>query len=114
LIGNKDLMLVILLKTAIVINKMIEQEQYPDRRFVIFNVTELNQIIFGQVFETSADTVRKSADLTKTFVKYDIPQPSSVAGLTTKSQEYTYDEMLAILNTPEWEVNIPTPPNGLE
>jgi hypothetical protein len=80
----------------------LEQEQYPDRRFVIFNVTELNQIIFGQVFETSADTVRKSVDETKTFVKYDMPQPSSVAGLTTKSQEYTYDEMLAILSTPEW------------
>jgi hypothetical protein len=38
----------------------LEQQQYPDRRFVIFNVTELNQIIFGQVFETSVDTVRKS------------------------------------------------------
>ena len=25
---------------------MLEQEQYPDRRFVIFNVTELNQIDF--------------------------------------------------------------------
>ena len=31
-----------------------------------------------------------------------MPQPSSVAGLTTKSQEYTYDEMLVILSTSEW------------
>ena len=54
----------------------LEQEQYPDRRFVIFNVTELNQIDFNQVFETSIDTVRKSVDETKTFVKYDMPQPS--------------------------------------
>lgn len=83
----------------------LEQEQYPDRRFVIFNVTELNQINFDQVFETSISTVRKSTDETKTFVKYDMPQPSSVAGLTTKSQEYTYDEMLTILATSEW-----TPP----
>jgi hypothetical protein len=81
---------------------MLEQEQYPDRRFVIFNVTELNQIDFNQVFETAIDTVRKSVDETKTFVKYDMPQPSSVASLTTKSQEYTYDEMLNILSTPEW------------
>ena len=80
---------------------MLEQE-YPDRRFVIFNVTELNQIDFNQVFETSADTVRKSVDLTQTFVKYDMPQPSSVAALTTKSQEYTYDEFLTILAGPEW------------
>lgn len=78
------------------------EQEYPDRRFVIFNVTELNQINFSQVLEDSASTVRKSADLTKTFVKYDLPQPSSVAGLTTKSQEYTYDEILNILATPEW------------
>jgi hypothetical protein len=81
---------------------MTEQEQYPDRRFVIFNVTELNQIDFNQVFETAVDTVRKSVDETKTFVKYDMPQPSSVAALTTKSVEYTYDEIVQILSEPEW------------
>jgi len=81
---------------------MTEQEQYPDRRFVIFNVTELSQIDFNQVFETDPDTIRKSVDEIKTFVKYDIPQPSSVAALTTKSVEYTYDEILQILSGPEW------------
>lgn len=81
---------------------MLEQEQYPDRRFVIFNVTELSKIDFNQVFETDLDTIRKSVDNTKTFVKYDMPQPSSVASLTTKSQEYTYDEILQILSGPEW------------
>lgn len=81
---------------------MALDQEYPDRRFVIFNVTELNQIDFNQVFETDINTVRKSVDETKTFVKYDLPQPSSVAGLTTKSQEYTYDEILQILATPEW------------
>lgn len=84
------------------------EQEYPDRRFVIFNVTELNQIDFSEVFETSADTVRKSVDQTKTFVKYDMPQPSSVVNLTTKSQEYTYDEFLTILATPEW--TDPNPP----
>ena len=88
---------------------MTEQEQYPDRRFVIFNITELNQIDFNQVFETDINTVRKSVDETKTFVKYDIPMPSSVASLTTKSQEYTYDEILNILSTPEWNKPIPNP-----
>jgi hypothetical protein len=87
---------------------MALEQEYPDRRFVIFNVTELNQINFNQVFETDADTVRKSIDETKTFVKYNMPMPSSVASLTTKSQEYTYDEMLNILATPEW-----TDPNPL-
>ena len=81
---------------------MTEQEHSPYRRFVIFNVTELNKIDFNQVFETSINTVRKSVDKTKTFVKYDMPQPSSVSALTTKSVEYTYDEMINILATSEW------------
>jgi hypothetical protein len=78
------------------------EQEYPDRRFITFDVTELNQIDFSQVLETSADTVRKSVDQTKTFVKYNMPQPLSVSALTTKSQEYTYDEFLTILATPEW------------
>jgi hypothetical protein len=80
---------------------MIDQE-YENRRFVIFKVTELPLIDFNQVYETDADTIRKSVDETKTFVKYDLPEPSSVTALTTKSQEYTYDEILQILSTPEW------------
>jgi len=81
---------------------MALDQDYPDRRFVIFNITELNKINFNQVFETDINTVRKSVDETKTFVKFDLPTPSSVASLTTKSQEYTYDEFLTILATPEW------------
>ena len=88
-------------------NKMTTQEEYADRRFVIFSVTELPLIDFTQVYETSIDTVRKSVDETETFVKYDMPQPSSVVDLTTKSIEYTYDEILVILATPEW--TDPTP-----
>jgi hypothetical protein len=91
---------------------MLTQEQtleYTNRRFVIFGVTELSLIDFSQVFETSIDTVRKSVDETKTFVKYDMPQPSSVTALTTKSIEYTYQEILDILATPEWTAPLPEP-----
>lgn len=81
---------------------------YPNRRFVIFNVSELSTIDFSQVYETSADTVRKSVDELETFVKFDLPTPSSVTALTTKSQEYDYDEILVILATPEWtDPNLP-------
>jgi len=83
------------------------EQEYANRRFVIFNVSELGTIDFNQVYETSADTVRKSVDETKTFVKFDLPAPSSVEALTTKSQEYTYEEILTILSTPEWTQNEP-------
>jgi hypothetical protein len=70
---------------------------------MIFNLSELDQIDFNQVLEASIDTVRKSIDQTKTFVKWDGETiPSSVDLLTTKEGPYTYDEILVILATPEW------------
>jgi hypothetical protein len=82
--------------------------EYNNREFMIFNVPELNQIDFTQVLETSIDTIRLSADSTKTFVKWDGETiPSSVDSLTTKEGPYTYEEMLSILSTQEWDS-----PNG--
>lgn len=81
---------------------------YENREFMIFNISELNQINFNEVLETSADTVRKSVDFTKTFVKWDGTMPQCVSDLTTKEGPYTYDEILTILATPEW--TDPNPP----
>jgi hypothetical protein len=75
---------------------------YEHREFMIFDVSELPQIDFTQVQETSIDTVRRSVDQTKTFVKWDGEIPSSVSSLTTKEGPYTYDEILVILSTEEW------------
>ena len=87
----------------------MEIQDYPNREFMIFNVSELPQIDFTQVQETSIDTVRKSVDQTKTFVKWDGEIPSSVSSLTTKEGPYTYDEMLVILSTEEWTDPNPMP-----
>lgn len=77
---------------------------------MIFSTTELPQIDFTQVLETSADTVRKSVDGGKTFVKWDGDTvPPSVEALTTKEGPYTYEEMLAILATEEWTDPNPMP-----
>ena len=77
--------------------------EFIQRQFMIFNVSELSLIDFTQVLETSIDTVRKSVDETKTFVKWDGDVvPSSVDSLTTKEGPYTYEEILSILSTPEW------------
>jgi len=78
-------------------------EEYDNRAFMIFNVSELGTIDFTQVLETDANTVRKSVDETKTFVKWNgsaIPQ--CVQDLTTKEGPYTYSEMITILSTPAW------------
>jgi hypothetical protein len=83
----------------------METQEYPNREFMIFNVSELPLIDFTQVHETSQDTVRRSVDATLTFVKWDGAMPSSVEALTTKQGPYTYDEILTILSGPEWTSN---------
>ena len=78
---------------------------FDHRNFMIFNVSELGIIDFNEVLETSQDTVRKSVDETKTFVKWEgEPTPTSVDSLTTKEGPYTYNEILTILATPEWSL----------
>ena len=48
---------------------------YENRQYLIFPVTELANINFDEVLETSAETVRKSVDGTKTFVKWENEMP---------------------------------------
>ena len=78
---------------------------YENRKYVIISASEINNVDFSQVLETSSETCRYSVDRTKTFVKYEGEQPSSVQALTTKSQEYTHDEIVQFLTTEEWTAN---------
>jgi hypothetical protein len=78
---------------------------YENRKYLIFLVTELSKIDFNQVGETSAETVRKSVDQTKTFVKWEGQDPTFVSQLTNTEGPYTHEEILNILSTEEW-----TPP----
>lgn len=81
---------------------------YEHRQFMIFNISELPQINFEEVLETSVDTVRKSVDGNKTFVKWDGDTiPSCVDNLTTKEGPYNYEEILNILSTEEWTNSSP-------
>lgn len=77
--------------------------------YVIFNVSELPLINFDQVLQTSAETCRKSVDETQTLVKWESSEgiPICVQDLTTKSQYYTHDEILAIMATPAWTEPLP-------
>jgi len=76
---------------------------YETRQFMIFNISELGTVDFTQVLETSQDTVRRSVDGTKTFVKWEGESiPSSVNNLTTKEGPYTYTEIKTILSGVEW------------
>ena len=87
----------------------METQDYSTRKFMIFNVSELSNIDFTQVLETSIDTVRRSVDGTLTFVKWDGAIPTTVDSLTTKQGPYTYEEIVTTLATDVW-TNIETLP----
>lgn len=73
-----------------------------DLKYVIFDFSEVDKINFNEVKEDSIETLRKSIDGIKTFVKYDGSMPESVNNLLTKSREYYNFEFLQILGTEEW------------
>lgn len=75
---------------------------FENRKYVIFSATEIGEIDFNEVLETSLETCRYSVDQSETFVKYEGLMPASVEALTSRSQEYTHEEILAILSGPDW------------
>ena len=76
----------------------MSHSDFDHRHWVIISASDVSNIDFTQVMETSADTMRFSVDGTLTFVKYEGDMPSSVTACSSKSQEYSHDEILAILN----------------
>ena len=72
------------------------------RTFVIIDASEVGNVDFDQVFETSADTLRYSLDGSKTFVKFEGDTPSFLIG----KPQYTQEEILSILAGAEWTQEI--------
>lgn len=70
---------------------------------MIFNVSEINKINFDEVLESSSQWLRNSVNNQKTFVKWDGDViPDCIQTLTTSEGPYSYDEIINILETPEW------------
>jgi hypothetical protein len=84
-----------------------------NRQYMVFSTSELHLVNFNEVMEDSSETVRKSVDGTKTFVKWfphpENPDyvPSSVEALSTKEGPYSYEEILNILSSEEWTPKLP-------
>ena len=76
----------------------MSHSNFDHRHWVIISASDVSNIDFSQVMEDSAQTMRYSVDGTLTFVKYEGDMPSSVTACSSKSQEYSHSEILAILN----------------
>ena len=72
------------------------------KQFIIFNINEVNKIEFAEVLETSINTVRKSIDGTKTFVKWEGSTPECIKTLTTAEGPYNFEEIAVILESEQW------------
>jgi hypothetical protein len=105
---------------------------FPNRRWLVIPVTEVENIDFNEVLETSADSLRYSVDGTKTFVKYEIRVvEEDITETFTKAEtgeevtyttyagtygrpslyqegmtEYNHSEILALLATEEWTTSV--------
>ena len=75
---------------------------FENRKYLIFNMSEIDIINFSSVLETSVDTIRKSIDETLTFVKWEGSTPSFVSSLSTSQGPYTHTEILSVLSTETW------------
>tara|TARA_Y100000114_G_C11762302_1_gene330526 strand:- start:1048 stop:1293 length:246 start_codon:yes stop_codon:yes gene_type:complete len=75
------------------------------RNYLIIQTSELDKVDFSQVLETSASTVRKSIDGTKTFIKWDgDTTPAFVNNLTNTEGIYNKNQMLTVLSTDDWTI----------
>jgi hypothetical protein len=77
---------------------------YSNRKWNIITVAEVTSlpIDFNTVMQNNINTMRKSVDGTKTFVKYETSQPTVLAN--AGKTEYTHSQILEILSTWEWTV----------
>ena len=72
------------------------------RKYVILDADEVPDILFSEVLETSAQTLRRSIDEAFCVLKYTGDQPSFLEGKTV----YSHSEILATMAGPEWTAGI--------
>lgn len=78
--------------------------------YVTLSVSEISQLDFSQIEQTSTETLRRSVDDTQTIVKWisSAGIPSCISSLTTKGPYMTHDEALALMATTAWATPLPT------
>lgn len=86
---------------------------YNNRKFIIFNSSELHKVDFTQVLDTSINTLRKSLDGTKVLIKYE-GTPSFIDSITTLEGIFNYQEIIYILSGEEWSEQQPEPDKEIE
>ena len=75
-------------------------------KYIILQSIDIEKVDFSKVKQNEASSVRFSIDKQKFILKYDGDQPEFIYWITENAlglREYTHEEILNILNEPEWK-----------
>ena len=75
---------------------------FESRSYLIIPTSEVSKVDFTKVCETSADTLRKSVDGAKTFIKWDGSNPSFTASIDNTEGPYNHSQIKTILSGTDW------------
>lgn len=82
--------------------------EIENRKYIIFNVSEINLIDFSQTIEIGSEYLRYSVDRSKTFIKWENENdPDFISNLNTKEGPYNNNEISIILSSNEWNSYYP-------
>ena len=76
-----------------------------NRTYTILNISDLANVDFSQVGETSENTIRKSIDETQFIIKYNTTPTFISDGTVTPVEVLTYAEALELMGTDAWSTN---------
>jgi hypothetical protein len=71
-------------------------------KYIIIDYYEYHLIDLNDFKQTNESSLRFSVDGTKILLKWEGNTPSSLSNVTSKSEEYTIDQILVIMDTDEW------------
>ena len=76
--------------------------------YAIINITDLSNIDFNQIVETSINTIRKSIDNSQFVIKYTIEPSFILDGTVTPIQTMDHAQCLALLADSNWTQEEPS------
>jgi len=78
--------------------------------YAVINLTDTNAILFSQVNQTSAQTMRRNLANTQGLLSYQVEPSFITNGSLTPVETMDHAAALALMATPEW--SDPNPPVG--
>lgn len=70
--------------------------------YAIINISDLSNIDFNQIGETSENTIRKSIDESKFVIKYNTTPTFIIDGTVVPLQVLNHQEALELMATSAW------------